>query len=76
MRRAVRLWDDGITVPLISRFVDWEMQYNDDPKIKGDCKVIARGTSGLVEAEGQVQRLSMFRQLAQGVPMPLKRQIA
>lgn len=71
MRRAVRLWDDQVTVPMIGRFVDWNMQYNPDEKIKGDVHVIARGTSALLEAEGQAQRVQMLAQASQAMGIPL-----
>lgn len=73
MRRAVKLWDDGITTPLLTRFVDWNMQYNDDPNIKGDLNVIARGTSALLQAEGQVARLQTLMQLAQQAGVPIRK---
>ncbi len=75
MKRAVKNFDDQITTPLISRFVDWEMQYNEDASIKGDMKIIARGTSALIEAEGQVQRTLSLVEAAKDVPMPIKRRI-
>lgn len=73
MRRAVKLWDDQITVPLIRRFVDWHMQYNPDPEIKGDFNVIARGTSALLEAEGQVQRVAMLMKASAEAGIPIRR---
>lgn len=75
MRRAVRLWDDQVTVPMIGRFVDWNMQYNPDDKIKGDVHVVARGTSALLEAEGQAQRVQMLAQVSQQMGIPLRKAI-
>lgn len=77
MRRAVRNWDDQVTSPLVQRFIDWEMQYNPDPSIKGDCRAQARGTSALLEAEGQAQKLTAFIQLISAdLPLPIRRKIA
>lgn len=75
MRRGVRMWDDQVTVTMIGRFVDWNMQYNPDDKIKGDLHVIARGTSALLEAEGQAQRVQMLAQVSQGMGIPLRKTI-
>lgn len=75
MRRAVKLWDDQITVPLIRRYVDWNMQFNPDPNIKGDLHVIARGTSALMEAEGQVQKVAMLMRASQEAGIPIRRVI-
>ncbi len=35
-------WDDNITNPVIGAFYAWNMQYNDDPTIKGSYKVDVR----------------------------------
>ncbi len=75
MRRAVRNWDDDVTSTLVQRFVDWNMQYSPKAEIKGDLLVMARGTSALLEAEGQSQKMAAFLQQASGVPMPFKRRI-
>lgn len=75
MRRAVKNWDDDISSTLIQRFVDWNMEHNRDPKVKGDVGVTARGTSALLEAEGQVQRLNVFMAQAKDIPMPFKRKV-
>lgn len=76
MRRSVRNWDDGITSPTIQRFVDWNMQHNPKPEIKGDVRVLARGASALLEAEGQVQRIGLFMERAKEIPLPFKRRVA
>lgn len=56
-KKAVKNWDDDITVPLISRFYDYNMQYSDDEDIKGDFEVDARGSSALLVKETQVPAL-------------------
>lgn len=75
MRRAVRAWDDDITTPLIGRFVDWNMLFNPDPDIKGDSHVISRGTSALLEAEGQAQRLQILIKMSAELGVPIKRMV-
>jgi hypothetical protein len=56
-RHQVKNWDDDITVPMITRFYNWNMQYNKDEAIKGDLQVHARGTSALLMKEQQAQTL-------------------
>lgn len=74
-RRAITTWDDDITTPMVGDFVDWNMQYNPKPEIKGDLRVIARGRSALLEAEGQMQKMQIWGQAAKDIPMPFARRI-
>ncbi len=76
MRRAVRNWDDDVSSELPGRFIDWNMQYNPKKEIKGDMLATARGTSTLLEAEGQANKMGMFMAQAKEIPMPFKRKIA
>jgi len=57
LRTRVKLWDDAITRPHITRYYDWNMQYNEDDSIKGDYKVDPRGTSFLLERDQQAEEL-------------------
>ncbi len=57
LRTRVKLWDDNITRPHISRYYDWNMQYNEDDNIKGDYKVDPRGTSILLERDQEWQTM-------------------
>ncbi|MDR5867932.1 hypothetical protein [Halomonas koreensis] len=68
LRRAVKNWDDDITRPTISRFYDWNMQYSDDPSIKGDYSVDARGSGALLVREKQQQNLMAYANLSAGNP--------
>lgn len=65
IRDVVKDWDEKITKPLIRRLYDWNMQYSDDPSIKGDFKVDARGSSALMVKETQMPALVQLAQLAQ-----------
>jgi len=75
MRRAVRNWDDDATCSLVGRFIDWNMQYSPKEDIKGDLIPTARGTSALLEAEGQMTKMQAFMASAAGIPMPFKRKV-
>lgn len=68
LRRAVKNWDDDVTDPLISRFYDWNMQFNQKREIKGDFKVNARGSSALLVRDKQQENLMMFANLSMQNP--------
>jgi hypothetical protein len=57
LRQRVKLYDDCITRPHVSRYYDWKMSNDPDPEIKGDFEVDARGSSALIERDIQNQAL-------------------
>jgi hypothetical protein len=57
LRQRVKLYDDSITKPHISRYYDWKMANEPDTKIKGDFEVDARGSTALVERDIQNQAM-------------------
>jgi hypothetical protein len=65
LRRVVKSFDDDVTTPLITRFYDWNMQFNPKGDIKGDFEVDARGSSTLLVKETQTQALVTMMQLAE-----------
>ncbi|MEY4416000.1 MAG: hypothetical protein RIQ53_3293 [Pseudomonadota bacterium] len=76
MRRAVRAFDDLVTVPMIGRFVDWHMQNTPDPSIKGDLSAVARGTSALLEADGYAARVQLLTKMSAEAGVPVRRIVA
>ena len=64
LKRAVKNWDDDITIPILTRMYDWNMQFNPDNSIKGDFEVHARGTGALLVKELQSQGLLQMMQYA------------
>lgn len=64
LRKAVKNWDDDITRPLITRFYDWNMQFNDNPDIKGDYFVDARGSGALLVREKQQENLMIYSNIS------------
>lgn len=56
-RRAVKNYDDDVTVPMIRRYYHWNMQFSDKEHIKGDYEVDARGSSVLLVREMVAQNL-------------------
>lgn len=57
LRRIARLFDDRVVEPHIRRYYRWLMDYGDDPSIKGDFQIDARGSSALVERDIQNQAI-------------------
>ena len=60
--------DDFIIQPLGEGMFHWNMQFNEDDRIKGDLVVKARGTAGLMAKEIRSQRLLQFLQVGMGNP--------
>ena len=57
LRQRVKLYDDHVTRPHISRYYDWKMANDPNTDIKGDYEVDARGSSALIERDIQNQAL-------------------
>ncbi|MEO5368523.1 MAG: hypothetical protein H7833_00445 [Magnetococcus sp. DMHC-1] len=55
--RIVRNWDDDLTRPTIERLYKWNMEFHQDPQIKGDFEVDARGSTVLMAKEIHSQLL-------------------
>ncbi|MDF1551941.1 MAG: hypothetical protein P1P84_02710 [Deferrisomatales bacterium] len=51
---------DEIVSGAIERLYDYNMLYDEDDSIKGDCTIVARGTSALVEKEQKTMRRTEF----------------
>lgn len=51
---------DAIMKPAIERLYFYNMQYLDDPELKGDVNIIAEGAEALVRLQQQQQRQSEF----------------
>lgn len=69
MRRLAKAWDDEITIPVITAFYEWNMDYNPDDTIKGDYCVIPKGASHLLIKDVQAQHLQFATQLFSTNPM-------
>lgn len=57
-------WDDYITKPLVQRFYHYEMQYGDDPEVKGDFEVEVGGATERIEAQIKAQEIERMLGLA------------
>lgn len=68
LRSAVKNYDDGITEPLVRRFYDWHMAYDQRDEIKGDFSIVARGSSVLIARQDQQEKLLGLAQVAASNP--------
>ena len=62
LRSRVKLWDDQITRPHLTRYYNWNMQYNDKDDIKGDYNVDPRGVSVLLAKDKAAQSIVQLLQ--------------
>jgi len=69
MRRVVKDWDDNVTIPLITRFYDWNMQFSEREEAKGDMVPEAKGTSALLLKETQAKNMLNFLQIGVNTPL-------
>lgn len=61
MRRIARTYDDKVTEPHIKRYYEWLLLDPDTPEEeKGDYKIVARGSSALVERDIQNQAIAQM----------------
>jgi hypothetical protein len=57
--------DDDIITPYIQMCYDFQMKFSDDPSIKGDARVVAKGVSGLLAREQQShQKIELLQMVA------------
>lgn len=73
LRKAVKNWDDDITSPLITRFYDWNMQFNERADIKGDFAIEARGSGALLVREKQQENLMIYSNISMNNPEYFRR---
>lgn len=67
-KRANRNWDDNITRVMVGRFYDWNMQFCPDPSVKGDFKIVARGSTDLTMRQMKAQDAATLITAAQQNP--------
>jgi len=64
VKTVIKNVDDYLLAPLGKGMFRFNMQFDYDPKIKGDLEVKARGTESLMANEVRSQRLMQFMQVA------------
>lgn len=65
---------DRVLEPAIERLYVYNMQFLDDPDLKGDVKIVARGASSIMQKEQQQQRVNEVFQMV--LTSPILQQIA
>lgn len=58
IKYALRLLEKGVIEPVVQTFIDYELRTSNDPEIRGDVRVYARGVSGLMEQEAKTEDLN------------------
>ena len=67
-RDKSQLWDDYVTRPLIEGYYHWNMQYNDDPGIKGNFEIELAGATEAIDAQMKSQEIERILALAMQNP--------
>lgn len=60
---AVKNVDEGVFVPLGQLIYYYNMKFEDDPRIMGDCQIVAQGAAGLEQREIERQASQELLQL-------------
>ena len=63
LKSTIKNIDDFLLEPMIEGLFHWNMEYNPREDIKGDLRIVARGSTALVQKEVQSQRLLQFLSL-------------
>lgn len=63
LKSVIKNIDDYLTKPLVRSLYDWNMTWNTNSDIKSDMRIIARGSTTMVQKEVQSQRLLQFLSL-------------
>lgn len=69
IKQVIANIDDSIIRPCIERLYYYNMRYSDDPDLKGDINIVARGAASLIEKEAAQQRQTAFLQVALSNPI-------
>lgn len=66
IKQVVKNFDEYLLKPLGDAYFSWNMQFNKKADIRGDLKVVAKGTAAIMQREVQSQRLLQFLQIVSG----------
>lgn len=67
-RDKSQMWDDYVTRPLIEGYYHWNMQYNEDPDIKGNFEIELAGATEAIDAQMKSQEVERILALAMQNP--------
>ena len=63
LKSVIKNIDDYLTKPLVRSLYDWNMTWNPNTDIKSDMRIVARGSTAMIQKEVQSQRLLQFLSL-------------
>ncbi|MDB9705159.1 portal protein, partial [Gammaproteobacteria bacterium] len=63
LKSVIKNIDDYLTKPMIRSLYDWNMTWNENENVKSDMRVLAKGSTALIQKEVQSQRLLQFLSL-------------
>jgi len=63
LKSTIKNIDDFLMEPMITALFHWNMEFGTNQKSKGDLRIVARGSTALVQKEVQSQRLLQFLSL-------------
>ena len=69
LKQVIASVDEHLIKPCIDRLYFYNMQFSDDPDLKGDVNIIARGATSLMTKEAAHQRQMEFLQIAVSNPL-------
>lgn len=69
IKQVIKNIDDYFLSPLGEAYFAWNMQFNPKADIRGDVRIVAKGTSALMQKEVQSQRLLQFLQVVSANPL-------
>lgn len=69
IKQVIANIDESVIAPIIERLYYYNMRYGDDPDLKGDINIIARGATSLVVKEQAQVRQNQFLQIALQSPI-------
>lgn len=69
IKQVITNIDEEVIRPAIERLYFYNMRYGDDPDLKGDVNIVARGASALIIKEQAQMRQNQFLQIALSSPV-------
>ena len=63
LKSVIKNIDDYLTKPMIRSLYDWNMTWNENDNVKSDMRIVAKGSTALIQKEVQSQRLLQFLSL-------------
>ena len=69
IKQVITNIDEEVIRPAIERLYFYNMRYGDDPDLKGDVQIVARGASALIIKEQAQMRQNQFLQIALSSPV-------